>query len=64
MENSIQLSKRTFKNELQKNSKLSKAKEEHERRSMEKLKRNAQIWEAASLEFFFKGNWHQSKWLH
>jgi hypothetical protein len=49
MENSIQLSKRTFKNELQTNSKLSEAKEERERRRMETLKRIAQIWEAAIL---------------
>ncbi len=43
MENSIQLSKRTFKNEL----KLNEAKEERESKRMETLQKIAQIREAA-----------------
>jgi hypothetical protein len=49
MDNSMQLSKRTFKNDLQTNLKLSEAKEQRERRRMETLKRIAQIREAAIL---------------
>jgi hypothetical protein len=47
IENSIQLSKRTFKNEVQTYSKLTEAKEEHESKRMETLQRIAQIREAA-----------------
>ena len=47
MENSIQLSKRTFKNELQTYSKLTEAKEERESKRMETLQRIAQIREAS-----------------
>jgi hypothetical protein len=49
MDNSMQLSKRTFKNDLQTNLKLSEAKEQRERRRMATLKRIAQIREAAIL---------------
>jgi hypothetical protein len=59
IENSIQLSKRTVKNELQTYSKLSEAEEEHESKDTENLQSIAQIWGAAigrisKLRVFFE----------